>query len=86
MKSSRHLLHDLTETISSSSVVRLLTVSLMDKNRLALIVGAARFRKTCHQSRKNKRLRLVYLDGLEVAGATRGPEGPPWEPKTPRQD
>ena len=27
--------------------------------------------------------RLCLVDCLEVAGATRGPETPPWEPKTP---
>jgi hypothetical protein len=69
----------------SSSVVRLLTVSLKTKNRLALFVGE-RFRRTFHQSCKNTLQRLGYLGGLEVAGATRGSEGPTWEPKTPRQD
>jgi hypothetical protein len=84
MSPSRPELHDLTVTICSSLVVRLQSVFLMAKTRLALLVGA-RFRKTFHQS-QNERLRLGYLDCLGVAGATRGPEGPPWEPKTPRQD
>ena len=40
MKTNRHLLHDLTVAISSSSFVGLHRVPLLDKNRLALIVGA----------------------------------------------
>jgi hypothetical protein len=66
----------------ASSDVRQLSTFLMAKIRLALLVEA-RFRKPFHQRRQKKRRRLGYLDCLEVAGATRGPEKPPWEPKTP---
>ena len=68
------------------SSVRLLSVSLKKEKKT---FGAGRWNKVStnvRPRRKIKRLRLGYLDRLGVAGATRGPEGPPWEPKTPRQD
>ena len=90
MMPRRHLLPDLSVTIFSSSGVRLLGVSLTKKNdekkQPLALVGGARCLKNVRPRRQIKRLRLGYLDRLGVAGATRGPEGPPWEPKTPRQD
>ncbi len=80
MMQRRHMLDD-----SCSSGVRLLSVSLTGKKNF----GAGRWSKVSKNvrpRRKIKRLLLGYLDRLGVAGATRGPEGPPWEPKTPRQD
>ena len=90
MMPTRHLLPDLSVAIFSSSGVRLLGVSLTKKNNdKKKSFGAGwwgEVSKNVRPRRKIKRLRLGYLDRLGVAGATRGPEGPPWEPKTPRQD
>jgi hypothetical protein len=86
MMPSRHLLPDLSVTISYSSGDRLLSVSLTTQNPLSLVGWWSTVSKCVGQGRKLKRLRLGYLDRMEVAEATRGPERPPWEPKTPRQD
>ena len=81
MMPSRHLLPDLSVTISCSSGVRLRSVTVTKKNPLAL-VGGARFRNAFDQGRDTKRLRLAYLDRLGVDGATPSPERLPWEPRT----
>ncbi len=72
MSPSRPELHDLTVTICSSLVVRLQRVFLMEKTRLALLVGA-RFRKTFHQS-QNKN---VCVWGISTAGELPGQPGAP---------
>jgi hypothetical protein len=87
MMPARHLLPDLSVTCTSSSGVRLLGVSPTNEQKKNIRAGWwSKVSNNVRPRRKIKRLRLGYLDRLEVAGATRGPEGPPWEPKTPRQD